>query len=79
MRQDQFYLFVLTGYNFRGLDLYKALFGEGVSEELAHSRLQAKDGLAGGRLLGGGRKHTNGECHYHIWCDWIYYTIITDV
>lgn len=49
---------VFTWYDFRGLNLHKALFREGVSEELAHSRLQAKDGLAGGRLWG-------GERHYH--------------
>lgn len=41
-----------TRYDFRGLDLHEALHGEGVPEELAHSRLQAEDGLAGGRLRG---------------------------
>lgn len=41
---------VCTWYDFRGLDLHKALVGEGVPEELAHSRLQAEDGLAGGGL-----------------------------
>lgn len=29
--------FVFTRYNFRRLDLHKALFGEGVPEELAHT------------------------------------------
>lgn len=43
-------LWMCTWYDFRGLDLYKALVGEGVPEELAHSWLQAEDGLAGGRL-----------------------------
>ena len=41
---------ICTWYDFRGLDLHKPLVGEGVPEELAHSRLQAEDGLAGGGL-----------------------------
>lgn len=50
-------VYVRTGYDFRRLDLHKALVGEGVPEELAHSRLQSEDGLAGGRLREG-HKHT---------------------
>lgn len=45
------FFFVFTRYNFRRLDLHKALFGEGVPEELAHTWLQAEHGLAGGRLF----------------------------
>lgn len=64
---------VFTWYYFRGLNLHKALFDEGVSEKLAHARLQAKDGLAGGRL----REETHTiktlshkqRGHYHTWSD----------
>lgn len=41
---------VCTWYDFWGLDLHKALVCESVSEELADSRLQPEDGLAGGGL-----------------------------
>lgn len=57
---------VCTWYDFRGLDLHKALFGEGVSEELAHAWLQAKDGLAGGCLHNDTHKQTHTEKHCHI-------------
>lgn len=39
-----------TWYDFRSLNLHEALFGEGVSEELANSWLQPENRLAGGRL-----------------------------
>lgn len=62
MGQDQHdRVCVCTWYDFRGLDLHKALFGEGVSEELAHAWLQAKDGLAGGCLHQDTHKQTHTE------------------
>lgn len=57
---------VCTWYDFRCLDLHKALFGEGFSEELAHSGLQAKYGLAGGRLWEDKHAATHRETFPHL-------------
>lgn len=70
---------VCTRYDFRGLDLHKALIGEGVSEELAHSWLQAEDGLAGGGLWEETHTDTHREITTLSLIYWIYYAIITDV